>query len=162
MEQHNTDILVIGAGLTGLTTAFRLTRGGKQVHILECSNRVGGQIHTFREDGFVFESGPNTGVISYPEVAELFEALSPACQLETAHEEAKRRLIWKGNSFCALPSGLFSAITTPLFTLGDKFRILGEPFRAKGTNPDESVGELAARRLGKSFLNYAVDPLCFT
>ena len=39
MEQHNTDILVIGAGLTGLTTAFRLTRGGKQVHILECSNR---------------------------------------------------------------------------------------------------------------------------
>ena len=158
MEQHNTDILVIGAGLTGLTTAFRLTRGGKQVHILECSNRVGGQIHTFREDGFVFESGPNTGVISYPEVAELFEAWSPACQLETAHEEAKRRLIWKGNSFRALPSGLFSAITTPLFTLGDKFRILGEPFRAKGTNPDESVGELAARRLGKSFLNYAVDP----
>ena len=56
MEQHNTDILVIGAGLTGLTTAFRLTRGGKQVHILECSNRVGGQIHTFREDGFVFVS----------------------------------------------------------------------------------------------------------
>ena len=45
-----------------------------------------------------------------------------------------------------------------MFTLGDKFRILGEPFRAKGTNPDESVGELAARRLGKSFLNYAVDP----
>ena len=145
MEQHNTDILVIGAGLTGLTTAFRLTRGGKQVHVLECSNRVGGQIHTFREDGFVFESGPNTGVVSYPEVAELFEALSPACQLETAHEEAKRRLIWKGNSFRALPSGLLSAVTTPLFTLGDKFRILGEPFRAKGTNPDESVGELAAR-----------------
>lgn len=158
MGQLNTDILIIGAGLTGLTTAFHLVRGGKQVHILECSDRVGGQIHTFREDGFVFESGPNTGVVSYPEVAELFMALSPACQLETAHEEAKRRLIWKGNSFRELPSGLFSAVTTPLFTLGDKFRILGEPFRAKGTNPDESVGELAARRLGKSFLNYAVDP----
>lgn len=158
MGQLNTDILIIGAGLTGLTMAFHLVRGGKQVHILECSDRVGGQIHTFREDGFVFESGPNTGVVSYPEVAELFMALSPACQLETAHEEAKRRLIWKGNSFRELPSGLFSAVTTPLFTLGDKFRILGEPFRAKGTNPDESVGELAARRLGKSFLNYAVDP----
>lgn len=158
MGQLNTDILIIGAGLTGLTTAFHLVRGGKQVHILECSDRVGGQIHTFREDGFVFESGPNTGVVSYPEVAELFMALSPACHLETAHEEAKRRLIWKGNSFRELPSGLFSAVTTPLFTLGDKFRILGEPFRAKGTDPDESVGELAARRLGKSFLNYAVDP----
>lgn len=104
------------------------------------------------------KAAPNTGVVSYPEVAELFEALSPACALETAREESKRRLIWKGNRFRALPSGLFSAVTTPLFTLGDKFRILGEPFRAKGNNPDESVGELAARRLGKSFLHYAVDP----
>lgn len=158
METQQTDILVIGAGLTGLTVAFHLTRNGRKVHLLECNDRVGGQIHTLRENGFVFESGPNTGVVSYPEVAELFSALSPACCLETAHDEAKRRLIWKGNSFRDLPSGLLSAITTPLFTLTDKFRILGEPFRAKGTNPDESVGELAARRLGQSFLRYAVDP----
>lgn len=152
------DIVIIGAGLTGLTTGFRLARAGKDLLILEQANRVGGQIHTFREAGFVFESGPNTGVVSYPEVAELFAALSPACRLETAREESKRRLIWKGNRFRDLPSGLISAITTPLFTLSDKFRILGEPFRAKGTNPDEPVGELAARRLGKSFLHYAVDP----
>lgn len=151
-------IIIIGAGLTGLTTAFWLSRKGADVHILERSDRVGGQIRTFREAGFTFESGPNTGVVSYPEVAELFAALSPSCRLETAHEEAKRRLIWKGDHFRELPSGLYSAITTPLFTPGDKFRILGEPFRAKGTNPDESVGELAARRLGKSFLDYAVDP----
>lgn len=152
------DIAIIGAGLTGLTTAFHLTRAGKNIRIIEQTGRVGGQIHTFREDGFVFESGPNTGVISYPEVAELFAALAPDCTLETAREESKRRLIWKGDRFRELPSGLISAITTPLFTLSDKFRILGEPFRAKGTNPDESVGELAVRRLGKSFLDYAVDP----
>ena len=158
MDSQQTDILIIGAGLTGLTTGFWLTRAGKDIHILEKADRVGGQIHTFREKDFVYESGPNTGVVSYPEVAELFEALSPACALETAREESKRRLIWKGDRFRALPSGLFSAVTTPLFTLGDKFRILGEPFRAKGNNPDESVGELAARRLGKSFLHYAVDP----
>ena len=158
MEHRSTDILIIGAGLTGLTTGFWLTRAGKNIHILEKSDRVGGQIHTFREKDFVYESGPNTGVGSYPEVAELFAALSPACKLETAREESKRRLIWKGDRFRALPSGLFSAITTPLFTLGDKFRILGEPLRAKGNNPDESVGELAARRLGQSFLHYAVDP----
>lgn len=151
-------IVIIGAGLTGLTAAFHLTRRGKEVHVLEKQNRVGGQIHTFHENGFTFESGPNTGVVSYPEVAELFQALSPACKLETAHEEAKHRLIWKGDKFRPLPSGLFSAVTTPLFTLGDKLRILGEPFRPKGNDPDESVGCLATRRLGKSFLHYAVDP----
>ena len=158
METKNIDIAIIGAGLTGLTTAFWLTRAGKQIQIIERQDRAGGQIRTFKENGFVYESGPNTGVVSYPEVAELFAALSPDCTLETAREESKKRWIWKGNKFHALPSGLVSAVTTPLFTLYDKFRILGEPFRAKGTNPDESVAELAARRLGKSFVDYAVDP----
>ena len=158
MNHTHIDIAIIGAGLTGLTTAFWLTRAGKKIQIIERQDRAGGQIRTFQENGFVYESGPNTGVVSYPEVAELFAALSPDCTLETAREESKKRWIWKGNKFHALPSGLVSAVTTPLFTLYDKFRILGEPFRAKGTNPDESVAELAARRLGKSFVDYAVDP----
>ncbi len=152
------EIIIIGAGLTGLTTGFWLTRAGKNIQIIEQQNRIGGQIQTFQENGFTYESGPNTGVVSYPEVAELFEALSPDCTLETAREESKRRLIWKGDRFHALPSGLYSAITTPLFSLYDKFRILGEPFRSKRNNPNESVGALTVRRLGKSFLNYAVDP----
>lgn len=152
------EVVVIGAGLTGLTAAFYLRERGKDVLILEKNDRAGGQIQTFREDGFVFESGPNTGAVSNPEVAELFAALSPDCQLLEARKEAEIRYIWKGNRFHRLPSGLFGGITTPLFSFTDKFRILGEPFRKRGANPDESVGELARRRLGKSFLDYAVDP----
>ncbi len=149
---------MIGAGLTGLSTAFHLHRQGRDVVILEKADRVGGQIHTYHENGFTFESGPNTGVVSFPEVAELFQMLEGSCQLEIARESSKRRLIWKGNRFHELPSSPVSAITTPLFRLSDKFRILGEPWRKKGTDPDEPVGALAARRLGKSFYEYAVDP----
>ena len=156
---NNHPIIIIGAGLTGLTTAFHLVKRGKKVLILEKNNRIGGQIQTFEEDGFIFESGPNTGAVSYPEVAELFSALSPDCELEVADENAKHRLIWKGDRFRELPSGLISGITTPLFTFPDKLRILGEPFRPKGDNPDEPVGASALRRLGgKSFVDYAVDP----
>jgi len=149
---------VIGAGLTGLSTAFHLHRQGRDVVILEKADCVGGQIHTYHENGFTFESGPNTGVVSFPEVAELFQMLEGSCQLEIARESSKRRLIWKGNRFHELPCSPVSAITTPLFRLSDKFRILGEPWRKKGTDPDEPVGALAARRLGKSFYEYAVDP----
>ncbi|MCR5270913.1 MAG: protoporphyrinogen oxidase [Prevotella sp.] len=152
------DIVVIGAGLTGLATAFNLRKKGRDVLVLEKQNRVGGQIRTFNEDGFTFESGPNTGVVSFPEVTELFQDLTGRCELETARESSKRRLIWKGSKFHALPSGLVAAVTTPLFTLKDKFRILGEPWRQKGTDPNESVGALAQRRLGRSFFEYAVDP----
>ena len=156
MQQHDT--VIIGAGLTGLSTAFNLKNAGRDVLVLEKQNRIGGQIRTYTENGFTFESGPNTGVVSFPEVAELFQQLEGSCQLETACESSKRRLIWKGNRFHALPAGPLSAITTPLFTLTDKFRILGEPWRKKGDDPDESVGSLAQRRLGRSFYEYAVDP----
>ena len=110
MKQSHTDIAIIGAGLTGLTTGFWLTRAGKQIQIIEKQDRAGGQIRTFQANGFIYESGPNTGVVSYPEVAELFAALSPDCTLETAREESKKRWIWKGNKFHALPSGLVNAV----------------------------------------------------
>jgi oxygen-dependent protoporphyrinogen oxidase len=155
---QQTDVVIIGAGLTGLTTAFHLINKGKNVRIVEKNDWTGGQIRTFNENGFLFESGPNTGSVSSPEVAELFSALFPACEMETADKSAKRRLVWKGERFRELPSGLLSGVFTPLFTLGDKFHILGEPFRKKGLNPDETVGEMAKRRLGKSFVDYAVDP----
>lgn len=156
MAHHDT--VIIGAGLTGLSTAFHLKKHGIDAVVLEKENRIGGQIRTFTEDGFTFESGPNTGVVSFPEVAELFQQLDGKCELEIARESSKRRLIWKGSRFHALPSGLVSAVRTPLFTLCDKFRILGEPWHKRGTDPNESVGALACRRLGKSFYEYAVDP----
>ena len=157
--QHIIDTIVIGAGLTGLTTAHTLRKHGKEVVVLEKTNRIGGQIQTHRQDGFTFESGPNTGVVSYPEVAELFKELEKeGCTLEEAHNEAKQRWIWKGKKFYALPSNLITAIRTPLFSWTDKFGILLEPFRAKGTNPNEDVASMVVRRLGKSYLNYAVDP----
>ena len=152
------EIVIIGAGLTGLTLAFYLKNQGKDVLIIEKSAKTGGVIQTVKDDEFVYETGPNTGVIGNPEVAELFEDLQGLCTLETADPSSKRRLIWKNGKWRALPSGFWSAVTTPLFTLTDKFRVLGEPFRKKGTNPEENLAELVKRRLGKSFLNYAIDP----
>jgi protoporphyrinogen/coproporphyrinogen III oxidase len=46
----------------------------------------------------------------------------------------------------------------PVFGFSDKLRLLGEPFRKKGNNPNESLAELVLRRMGKSFLDYAIDP----
>ncbi len=157
-EPLEKDIVIIGAGLTGLTMAFYLKKQGKDVLIVEKSAKTGGVIQTVKDDEFVYEKGPNTGVVGNPEVAELFEDLEGLCSLEVADPNAKRRLIWKGRKWHAIPSGPLSAVTTPLFTFSDKFRVLGEPFRKKGTNPEENLADFVKRRLGKSFLNYAVDP----
>lgn len=151
-------VIIIGAGITGLTLAFLLKTRGIPVLILEKCNRVGGRIHTLRENGFIFEAGPNSGIMAHPEVAQLFESLGKEIRPEIAKSQAKKRLIWKKNAFYPLPASLKEAIITPLFTWSDKIRILGEPFRKKGSNPNESVASITSRRLGKSFLDYAVDP----
>ena len=159
---EHTEVTVVGAGLTGLSTAYWLKRGGVSVRVVETDNRIGGQIQTQHFQHYTFETGPSTGAVSTPEVAELMNDLAVTsegrCQMETAPDSAKRRLIWKGNRFHDLPSGPLSAITTPLFRFSDKIRILGEPWRKRGNNPDETIASLTARRLGKSFLDYAVDP----
>jgi oxygen-dependent protoporphyrinogen oxidase len=157
-KQNMKRAVIIGAGLTGLTTAYYLKKKGWQVTILERDLRTGGAIHTHRENGFVFESGPNTGMISHPEVADLFEELSDEIAVEPAREEAKRRLIWKNDRWYDLPQSLKDGIKTPLFSWKDKIRLLTEPFRRPGKDPDETLDRLVKRRMGKSFLDYAVDP----
>ena len=150
--------LIIGAGLTGLSAAHYLKKAGREFLVLEQNPGPGGVIQTFKENGFIYETGPNTGVIGSSEIAEIFEDLQDLCELETANESAQKRYILKNGKWEPLPSGLLAGLKTPLFSWGDKFRILGEPFRSKGKDPHETLSQLVKRRMGQSFLDYAIDP----
>jgi protoporphyrinogen/coproporphyrinogen III oxidase len=156
MEQ--TGIIIIGSGLTGLTTAFYLKKAGVKFHVFEQMDRPGGVICSASENGFSYENGPNTGVIGTAEVVDLFNDLKGLCELEIAKDNVNKRYILKNHKWEKLPSGLLEGINTPLFATKDKFRLLAEPFRARGENPHETLSELVLRRMGKSFLDYAVDP----
>ena len=87
MEERK--IVVVGAGLTGLTCAAYLRRKGQDVVVLEATDRIGGLMQTEEVDGFVMEQGPSTGTIKHPEVAELFDMLGDDCTVEVALSSAK-------------------------------------------------------------------------
>lgn len=162
-NQNHFDTVVIGGGLTGLTMAYNIRKQGVSCAIVEREDRCGGQIKSYIKGGFVFESGPNTGTISNKYVVQLFKELESRdsgalCEIQVAKSESNKRLICKGGRLYALPSSLGGGVTTPLFRFRDKLRILLEPWRKRGENEMESVAELAARRLGRSFVDYAVDP----
>ncbi len=156
--EKSVDIAVIGAGLTGLTTSYYLKKNSKDFIVLEEKEKPGGVIQTRHENGFVYEEGPNTGVLGNPDVAELFEDLDGSCKCEIAGENVKKRYILKNGVWEAMPMGPWQAVTTPLFTLKDKLHLLGEPFRGSGKDPDEPLSKMVIRRMGQSFLDYAIDP----
>ena len=67
LSSHCHEVVVVGGGLTGLVTAFMLRQKGVDVAVVERENRIGGQIHTYHEGDFTFESGPSTSALSHPE-----------------------------------------------------------------------------------------------
>jgi len=67
MTLGNKKIVIVGAGMAGLTAAAYLTRENYIVLLLDKNNRSGGLVHTFCQDGFFFDAGPrafvNSGII---------------------------------------------------------------------------------------------------
>lgn len=62
------DVLVVGAGLSGLACAHDLIAAGLTVRVLEASDTVGGRMRTDRVDGFVIDRGFQVFNTSYPQV----------------------------------------------------------------------------------------------
>ena len=63
-----TDVVVVGAGLAGLRCAQALAAAGRDVVVLESSDRVGGRIRTDRVDGFLVDRGFQLLNPAYPAV----------------------------------------------------------------------------------------------
>ncbi len=150
---------MVGAGISGLTAAFRLKLGGRRVAVLEAAARVGGAIETFSEDGWLFEMGPNTVLENDESVGRLIRDAGLDGEKIAAAPSAKRRYLYKGGELVPLPGGPGGFLTTPLFPFGAKLRLLREPWIGRppeGT--EESIGQFVRRRLGTAFLDYAVGP----
>lgn len=52
-------VVVIGAGVGGLAVAARLAVRRHDVTVIEQADRTGGKLHTYRRDGFAFDTGPS-------------------------------------------------------------------------------------------------------
>jgi protoporphyrinogen oxidase len=71
-------IVVVGAGLSGLAAAYRLQQAGLDVRVLEADDRPGGRCATTRRDGFIIDTGPEIVAGSYVRYLRLVDEIGLA------------------------------------------------------------------------------------
>ncbi len=155
----NKKVIVLGAGISGLATAYWLKKDGFDVKILEAKSEPGGAMETIQKNGYTIDFGPNSGLETTPLISQLAEQVRIKDQMIYANDEANKRYILKNGELHALPTSPPAFIKTKLFSSGAKFRVMGEPFVGKSEDGYyQSIAEFVERRLGKQFLDYAIDP----
>jgi len=149
---------VIGGGISGLTTAYLLMQKGIDVTLFEKNSYPGGNIKSEYLNGYLVEHGPSSTLETSPLLNKLFEELGILERKIYASEAAKKRYILKNGKLYALPMSPPAFIKSRLFSASAKFRLLKEPFIKTKSNELETIAEFTERRLGKEFLDYAINP----
>jgi len=157
--ESNVDVLIVGAGISGLSAACFLKKKGYSVQVLEKSNQTGGNIQTEQKNGFLIEYGPNSVLDTTPTIHELIDILGLKKDVIYASKTANKRYIMRNGGLHALPTSPIAFLRSKLFSGRAKLRLVREPFipSYKG-DKDESLADFVKRRLGQEFLDFAINP----
>lgn len=140
-------VVVIGAGLAGLSAAITLENEGVSVTVLESSDRPGGRVSSDVIDGYICDRGFQLINANYPEIKRLglikdINFISASSVIEVARDERRIRI---GDP----RSALLSAFNSETGSILEKFGLIKYLLFRK---PAASVGqELKNNGLGKTY-----------
>jgi len=147
-----TRVVIVGGGISGLSTAYRLHQltSGAEITVLEERDRVGGNAWTERQDGFQVETGPNGFLDNKPATMQLCRDLALSERLIPASEAAgKNRYLFLDGRLRRLPAGFVDFLKSDLLSWRGKAGLLWERFRRnRPLKPDETIDAFARRRAG--------------
>lgn len=152
-------VAVVGAGISGLATAWYAQRAGHDVHVFEAAERPGGTMTSLRQDGFVFDRGPNGFLVSKPSTWRLCQELGLGDRLVPAGPSAKKRYLLLDDGLHAIPHGPGGLVGTSLLSARGKFRAAREPFTKRTPPQDESVHAFFAARFGEEVAERFAAPM---
>lgn len=160
--------LIIGGGISGLSAAYYLSKGGIRSTLIERTPQVGGVIRTSVQQGCVLEAGPDGFMAAKPWAMDLIREVGLADQIIGSNDHSRITYIIKKGKLVPLPDGLMMMVptkimplvTTRLFSWPAKIRmgldLLRQP---KGPQPDRSVYDFLLDHYGRECIDYLAEPL---
>ena len=124
MSVSQEEIIIVGAGLSGLACALKLQEAGHEFLLLEASDGPGGRVRTDEVDGFLLDRGFQVYLDAYPTAGELLDL--PQLNLHTFEPGA---FVFKGKKLHRMmdvfrrPQYLLTSAFSPIGTLWDKVRV---------------------------------------
>ena len=140
--KKNAEVIIIGAGLAGLTAAKILKAAGKSVLVLEASDGVGGRVRTDEVDGYLLDRGFQVFLTAYPEAKSLldYNALE-LCKFDPGALILNRNGITKMGDPMRQPGSLVSTLLSSAATFMDKLRMLRLKLKLSSKTIEEIFSE---------------------
>lgn len=158
-------VVVVGGGVAGLATAYRLVSAGLEAVVLEAEREPGGKVRSAEVGGLDLEAGPDSLLGRKPWAVELCRELGLGDDL--APPAPVPTHVYTDRGLLRFPSGPFGISTDvgelmrwPGMSLAGKLRAGADlllPRRSE--DGDESLGSLLRRRIGDEATEALVAPL---
>ncbi len=151
------DVIIVGAGLSGLTCAVELRRRGLEPLLIEAADAVGGRVRTDVVDGFLLDRGFQVLLTSYPNARAFLDIsalqlgkFSPGAWMGMADGLGGGYLVADP---LRQPLELAATLRAPIGNLTDKFLILKmrRMLRKRGPDRIEEWTQISARNWLQAF-----------
>lgn len=150
--------VIIGGGISGLSTANFLSKKTSDFLILEASDIVGGTINSSKLDGYILENGPNTVLDNNKAIQELLSDLNITEELIYPNlKKISNRYILLNDRLEKIPLTIFEFLVTPILSIYSKIKIFSEILVPRHIN-DTDVESFIKRRFGKEFHDNLIVP----
>ncbi|SHM89624.1 oxygen-dependent protoporphyrinogen oxidase [Chitinophaga jiangningensis] len=152
-------VLIVGAGISGLSIAYELQKLQVPYVIMEASDRSGGVLKSLHIDGFELDAGPNS-IAASPEMLHYLEELGLGDKILVASAASKNRFLVRNKQLHAVSPHPFKIIGSKYLSGASKWKLFTERFRKSApVKEEESVSEFIGRRFNTEIAEYVFDPV---